>query len=230
MNVRIKKYLDRITASILNPEDAEMVRLELEDHIMTKVELLLLSGTDEDSAIEQTLSEMGDEEELEEDLGMVHSTNRMSAKIVYESEKGQCGYLARRLGTELGIPYGNVKDNPRTDNCELLVIIRKGACFGKARPELSRYIQGLKKNRIKIVVVIYVGFVHTSSRSYPPHAVRSGYGGSDGKLIKKMLEDKGIEAIEEKYCYRSNLRLGILPEAEIELSSKYLAKMLGTYV
>ena len=233
MYEEIKKYLHKVTASIPNPEDAEMVRLELEDHIMTKVELLLLSGSEENNAIHQVLADMGDEEELQEDLGVVHSNHKMCGKIIYENEKAQCQYLAQRLGKELGIPYADARENPRADNCELLIVIRKLTYGGGARPELTKYLQRLKKGRIKIVVMIYTGFcsgnraIYRLQRSLEEERY---FKGNDGQYIKKMLIYKGINAIEERYCFRSYKRLGGIPEQEVMREVRYFAKMLGIYM
>lgn len=233
MKIELEKYLDKVTASIPNPEDAEMVRLELEDHILTKVEIMLLSGVDEDSAIRQVLIDMGNEEELSEDLGIVHANYKMPAKIIYESEKGQCKALAERMGKELGIPYADVRDNPQVQGKELLIVIRKGRYGGGVRPELARYLQRLQRDKIKLIVMVYTSF-RTGNR--PIYQINRhmddirDFKGHDGKFIKKLLRNKGIEAIEERYCFRSYKRLGRISEGEIMTIVRYFAKIIGVYI
>lgn len=235
MEKKIEQYLDKITASIPNAEDAKMVRMEIEDHIMTKVEVMLLSGVDEDTAIQQVLISMGDEEELQKDLGVVHSEHKMRGKIIYESSKGQCQYLAERMGEELGIPYAAAKENPDVRNKELLIIVKKGVYGGGAVPELMKYIQHLSLKDVKMVVLIETCFytgnrkIHSmNSQNWESGSNDYFYGGN--KILKKILSDKGIQVMEERRCHRSFKLLGRIPKGDLLAEIKYIAKLLGIYI
>lgn len=67
----LELYLDTVTSQI--PwKKAKEVRAELEDHIMTKAELICLSGITMEQSIQQVLAEMGDVEALSDDFYEVH--------------------------------------------------------------------------------------------------------------------------------------------------------------
>lgn len=70
-------YLEAASAG-LPWKKAKEVRAELEDHILTKAELLCLSGQTMDSAIKEVLAEMGDADDLSDDFRQVYPENGLS--------------------------------------------------------------------------------------------------------------------------------------------------------
>lgn len=69
----LNSYLDAATAKIPYRKDARRVRDELEDHILTKAELICLSGLNEEAAIHKAIASMGNVRELTSELAQIHS-------------------------------------------------------------------------------------------------------------------------------------------------------------
>lgn len=232
MERELEEFLEKATASMTDKETAEMVRLELEDHILTKAELLCLSGISLRDAVLEVLACMGNADELSENLEEVHRQPRIKAKIIYEYEGYPCRYMAQRIGKLLKIPYEPVSNHPLLYDCEILIIVKKGVYGGGVGKELTKYIHHLKKGNLTTVIFIqsYLSFASRPWRMVQDiNSMSDSRGGKEGQILRKILLSKGIDSIDSRTCLRSVKLLGKIPESEMTRVITYLQKITGTY-
>jgi hypothetical protein len=69
---QFQKYIDSSVGRIRNRKTRELVRLEIEEHLVSAYEALIEEGRAEKEAVELALAHMGDAEVLAKELGRVH--------------------------------------------------------------------------------------------------------------------------------------------------------------
>ncbi len=70
---RFEKTLDFLCSGIMSKKERERVRDELYDHLMTKYEINLAVGMDEEKAVDEAINALGNRALLRENLSKVHS-------------------------------------------------------------------------------------------------------------------------------------------------------------
>lgn len=227
----LEEYLQEVTSKISNEKEALESRMELEDHILTKAELLCLSGTGEREAVLEVLSQMGEREELKEDLGEVHRIYLKKSRIVYENSTKQCARVAREISKELGMPCNELSEDLKLLDEEVLILVRKCYYGGKCSDELVRYIRNLDKKQVKMAVCINLELMFSRfSRAYYRdgfHYQNDYFSYQRGTQAARMLRAGGIEVIEEKSCTQDVFWFGRVKSMEINRIIIYLRKFLA---
>lgn len=108
--------------------------------------------------------------------------------IVYATKTGHSGKLAHAVGEALKISAENISHNPVPPAADLL-FITGGIYGGESLPGLLEYVKKLDGSRIKRVALI------TSCTS----------GNKRQESVRRILEDKKIEIVDEFVCHGSFL-------------------------
>lgn len=130
--------------------------------------------------------------------------------IVYATMTKHSKKLAEAIGTELNVKAQNVKENVVLDDTDILFIVG-GIYAGESLPVLLDFSKNLDSQKIKKAVLV------TSSTSKKK--------GQDS--IRKVLNDKGIEVINEFFCYGNFLffKLGHPNKDEIQQAVDFAVKV-----
>ena len=131
--------------------------------------------------------------------------------IVYATMTKHSKKLAEAIGTELNVKAQNVKENVILDDTDMLFIVG-GLYSGDSLPILLEFSKNLDSQRVKKAVLI------TSSVSKKK--------GQDS--IRKILVDKGIEVMDEFFCYGSFLffKFGHPNKDEIQQAVNFALKVI----
>lgn len=108
--------------------------------------------------------------------------------ISYATKTRHSKKLAQAVGNALNIPAENVSDNLLSKEADLLFIVG-GIYGGESLSELLTFVKSLDRKKIKSVILI------TSCASKKQ--------GQD--TVRKILQDKGINVVDEFICQGSFL-------------------------
>lgn len=132
--------------------------------------------------------------------------------VIYATKTKHSKKLAEAIGAALGVKANNITENPALHNIDLLFIV--GGIYGGASlPELLDYVKELKAPALKRAVIV----TSCASGKQPQDAVR------------RILEDKGIEVIDEFVCKGAFLFVSINhPNAkDLEQAKDFALKIVG---
>lgn len=134
----------------------------------------------------------------------------MNINIVYATMTKHSKKLAEAIAKELNIHAQNVLDNTVLQDTDLLFIVG-GIYGGKSLPILIEFVQQLDSQTIKKVALV----TSCSSKKQRQDNVR------------KILNDKGIEVIDEFSCYGNFLfiKFGHPNQQEIQQAVDYAVQL-----
>lgn len=129
-------------------------------------------------------------------------TNK-NVSIVYATKTGHSRKIAEAIGKELNVQPKNMKEEPEIKDVDLLFLVG-GIYGGQSLPQTIHYIESLDKNMVKKVALI----TSCTSKITPQTAIRT------------ILQDKGIEVIEDEFICQGNfLFFGLGHPNKIEISN-----------
>jgi flavodoxin len=103
--------------------------------------------------------------------------------VLYATKTQHSKKLAEAVSSALNVKAHNITDNPNLSDTELLFIVG-GIYGGVSLPELLTFVSGMETPALKRAVVI------TSCAS----------GKQRQAALRKILEDKGIQVVDEFVC------------------------------
>lgn len=132
--------------------------------------------------------------------------------IVYATMTKHSRKLATAMGQALDVRAENVKSDPALGDVDLLFIVG-GIYGGESLPELLQFVKDLDGRSVKKAALV------TSSAS-KKHGQKS---------VRALLEDKGVEVVDEFICQGSFLVMGLghPNKAELEEAVRFAVGLAG---
>lgn len=247
MNLKLENYIKEAAAKVKNPEDARLIKMELEDHILSKIDLLYLSGVTEEDAVERVLNEMGDAELIADSFGFVHNKeNPINCHILYYTSENAkiyspehaCEQLAKFLAKNINCPCHNCVEQPELPSLDVLIII--GLHNHKDTiSHLYEYVKILTKKQVSDVILITMPIKssYTMRLLFQQQRENPLYNNLNVEfrdiismpVIRKKLLSQGIEVSKELYCIRHFYQPGYVAKNELERTLNSINKSLNGY-
>ena len=136
----------------------------------------------------------------------------MKTAVIYRSMTGHSKKIARAVAAALGTEATGIKDKPTLTGIDLLFIVG-GIYSGASLPDTIQTIKALDGAQVKKAALI------TSSVT--------DKAGQD--KVRKILEDNGVEVLDEYRC-RGNflfMKIGHPNKQEIEGAVRFAEKLAG---
>lgn len=247
MNKELENYLSRATAQISDPEDARLAKMELEDHIMTKVEIMCLGGTSEEAAYQKAISEMGCAKTLADSLGIVHNRKYpIRCHILYYAPEhtglfhpeNACKQLAWDLSKKLDCPCHNCLDQPAFNAVDILIIV--GLNHHRSTSlHLHKFLKKLTKEQVRHIIFVTLPLKTACSIRYlltkgiNAQTINTSIasdsmsiGSISQTMLIKQAQRQGIGTIGEIFCLRHFYMPGFVFSSERERTLNSLKRTL----
>lgn len=247
MNKELENYLSQATAQISDPEEARLAKMELEDHIMTKVEIMCLGGTSEEAAYQKAISEMGSAKTLAASLGFVHNRKYpIRCHILYYAPKhtglfhpeNACRQLAHDLSEKLDCPCHNCLDQPAFHAVDILIIV--GLNHHRSTSlHMHKFIKSLTKEQVHQIIfvtlplktacsilILSYNCINTQTINTSIASDSMSVGSISQTLLIKQAQRQDIGTIGEIFCLRHFYMPGFVFSSERERTLNSLKRIL----
>lgn len=132
--------------------------------------------------------------------------------ILYATMTKHSRKLATAIGQALDVQAENVKSNPALGDVDLLFIVG-GIYGGESMPELLQFVKGLDGPSVKKAALV-------TSCASKKHGQKS---------VRALLEDKGVEIMDEFICQGGFLVMGLghPNKSEVEEAVRFACGLAG---
>lgn len=250
MKQELEKYLLQATTQISNPEEARLAKLELEDHIMTKIEIMCLGGVSEETAFQKAINEMGSPETLAAGFGFVHNRKYpIRCHILYYASahtglfnpEYACKQLAQELAEKLDCPCHNCLDQPKFYALDILIIVGLNN-HRSTSIHLHEFIKKLTTKNARQIIFITLPLksatslqilvlkgINTQTINTSMSNDSMSIGSISQTLLIKQVQRQEIECIGEIFCLRHFYMPGFVFASERERTLNSLKRILRNY-